>query len=319
MKGSRRGFIATAAIGGVAGLSTAGAAEAKPKEKPVDRRVFGRTGKKVSIYGLGLGSAFSNPLAGNPDGAAQMLERALDFGINYWDTARSYGMSEELIGPTLEKHRDKVFMVSKSRTRTYDEFMRELEMSLKTLRTDHLDAYYLHNWEPKKGDTSPRAREGAFKAALKAKEQGMIKAFGITGHSGADILIDCVKAFDPDAVLTIFPANRPDGGKYEDELLPLCVAKNIGVVAMKTVRHVRNSDEKPTELMRYGMSLPGVSVTIIGTGEVAHVEANAALATNFQSFDKKMRQRFSDKVAVNLPTGLPQPWDLPGYEDGMLA
>ena len=71
--------------------------------------------------------------------------------------------------------------------------------------------------------------------------------------------------------------------------------------------------------MRYGMSLPGVSVAIIGTGEVAHLEANAALATQFQPLDEQKRQQFSQKVALNIPAGLPQPWDLPEYEDGMLA
>ena len=108
-------------------------------------------------------------------------------------------------------------------------------------------------------------------------------------------------------------------GLSEDELLAMAVERNMGVIAMKSVRHVRNSDENPTELMRYAMSLPGVSTTIIGTGEVAHVEANAQLATNFRGLDKKARKGFSDKVAMNIPVGLPQPWDLPGYTDGMLA
>lgn len=318
MKGSRRGFVATTVGGGLAGLAT-GTAEAKPQQKQVDRRVLGKTGAEVSIYGLGLGSAFFKPMAGNPDGARKILERALDFGINYWDTAYSYTGSEELIGPVLKERRDEVFMVSKSSAKTYDTLMKELESSLKRLRTDHLDLFLMHNWQPNKGDTSPKAREEAFKAVVKAKEQGMIKHFGVTGHSGPDILMECIKAYDPDALLTIFPANRPDEGRYEDELLALAVERNMGVIAMKSVRHVRNSDENPTELMRYAMSLPGVSSTIIGTGEVAHVEANARLATNFQRLDKKARKGFSDKVAMNLPVGLPQPWDLPGYTDGMLA
>lgn len=92
-----------------------------------------------------------------------MLERALELDINYWDTAHSYGNSEELIGPVLEKHRKEVFMVSKSRMATYDDFMKEFEGSLKNLRTDYLDLYFMHNWQPTKGDASPKAREGAFK------------------------------------------------------------------------------------------------------------------------------------------------------------
>lgn len=319
MKGSRRGFVATSVGGGLAGLATVAGAESKAAEKKVDRRVLGRTGAEVSIYGLGLGSAFTKPMEGNPEGARAILERALDFGINYWDTAHSYAGSEELIGPVLEQRRSEVFMVSKSSTKTYDDFMFELEDSLKRLRTDHIDLYHMHNFQPKKGDTDAKAREGAWKAAVKAKEQGMIKYYGVTGHSGPDILMEVIKAYDPDALLTTFPANRPDNGRYEDELLALAIERNMGVIAMKTIRHVRNSDENPSELIRYAMSLPGVSTAIVGTGEVAHVEANARLVTNFQSLDKKARKTFSDKVAMNIPVGLPQPWDLPGYEDGMLA
>lgn len=147
----------------------------------------------------------------------------------------------------------------------------------------------------------------------------MIKNFGVTGHSGADILIECVKAFDPDALLTIFPANRPAKGKYEDELLPLCAERNMGVIAMKTVKHVKNSDEKPSELIRYALSLPGVSTAIVGTGDIDHLESNAKMATNFKAFEGNQLKAFADKVAMNIPYGLPQPWDLPSYEDGLLA
>lgn len=317
MKGSRRGFFAASVSGGVA--MAAGAAEGVPGARKVDRRLFGRTGAQVSIYGLGLGSAFFRPLGGKPDEAARLLERALELGINYWDTASSYGNSEELIGPTLEKHRKDVFMVSKSRAAAYDDFMKEFEGSLKKLRTDYIDLYHMHNWQPNRGDDSPKARAGAFKAVTKLKDQGVIKNFGVTGHSGADILIECVKAFDPDAVLSIFPANRPDGGKYEDELLPLCIERKVGVIAMKTVKHVKNSDEQPRELIRYALSLPGISTAIVGTGDMDHLESNAKMAAAFSPFKDNERKAFADKVAVNIPTGLPQPWDLPGYEDGAYA
>ncbi len=319
MNGSRRVFVASSIGGGLAGLTAASAAEEKTKEKQVDRRPFGRTGAEVSIYGLGLGSAFHKPFADDPEGAHQLLERALDFGINYWDTARGYEGSEELMGPVVEKHRKEIFLVSKCGAKTYDDFMSMLEVSLKNLRTDHLDLYHMHNFQPEKGDTDAKAREGAWKAAVKAKEEGIIKNFGVTGHSGADILIEVIKAYDPDALLTTFPANRPDSGKYENELLPLAVEKKMGVIAMKTVRHVRNSDEKPSELIRYALSLPGICTAIVGTGEIGHLEANAKLATAFKPLDDKHREKFADKVAMNIPTGLPQPWDLPGYEDGLLA
>lgn len=318
MKGSRRTFVAGSVGGGLAGLAAASGTEVKPQVKQVDRRPFGKTGAEVSIYGLGLGSAFHKPFADDPEGAHKLLERALDFGINYWDTARSYQGSEELMGPVVEKRRKEIFLVSKSAAKTYDDFLKELETSLKNLRTDHIDLYHMHNFQPAKGDTDAKAREGAWKAAVKAKEQGIIKNFGVTGHSGADILIEVVKAYNPDALLTIFPANRPDNGKYEDELLPLAVERNMGVIAMKTVKHVKNSDQQPRELIRYALSLPGISTAIVGTGDIDHLESNAKLATSFKSLDTQQRQKFADKVAMNIPVGLPQPWDLPGYDENTL-
>jgi hypothetical protein len=77
---------------------------------------------------------------------------------------------------------------------------------------------------------------GAVRAAREAKDQKIIRSFGVTGHSGAGILIECTKLFDSDAVLTIFLCTRPDKGRYEDELLPLARSRRIGLIAMKTIR-----------------------------------------------------------------------------------
>ena len=319
MKGSRRKFVAGSVGGGLAGLASAQADEAvseiKKVNPQVDRRMFGSTGAEVSIYGLGLGSVFTKPNTDHPEQARAIVERALDFGINYWDTARAYSKSEELIGPVVEKRRKEIFLVSKTGAKDYDGYMRDLELSLKNLKTDYLDLYHLHNFNPGAGDTDAKAREGAYRAALKAKEQGMIKNFGVTGHSGTAILIEVINAYNPDALLTTFPANRPEEGRYEDELLPLAVSKKMAVIAMKTVRHVRNSDLPPSELIRYALSLPGISTAIVGTGEIDHLESNARLATNFKSLNSSGRSDLSKKVAANIPAQLPQPWDLPGYND----
>lgn len=315
MKGSRRVFVKGSVGGGLAGLTVAGSAEAETKVPQVDRKPFGSTGMEVSILGLGLGSAFTKPNEDNPEQAQAILERALDFGVNYWDTARAYGNSEVMIAPVVERRRKEIFLVSKTGNKDYDGFMRDLEISLKNLKTDHLDLYHLHNFQPQKGDENAKSREGAYKAALKAKEQGVIKNFGVTGHSGTAILIEVINAYNPDVLLTTLPANRPEDGRYEDQLLPLAVSKKMGVVAMKAVRHVRNSDLPPGELIRYAMSLPGVCTTIVGVGEIDHLESNVKLATNFKPFNRSDRSKLNQQVAANIPSQLPQPWDLPDYDD----
>lgn len=318
---SRRDFLKRAGVGAVvAGLGGSGVASAQatgdaqtPADRMVERRTLGRMGKEVSILGLGLGSAFTKPHQNQPETAQKLLLRALDHGINYWDTARAYGQSERLIGPVVPKVRERIFLVSKSAKRDYDGFMRELETSLRNLQTDHLDLYHIHNLNPRRDDVA-NIENGAAKAAIKAREEGIIKAFGVTGHSGAAILMESIKRFDPDAVLTIFPCNRPDKGRYEDELLPLATKRRMGVIAMKTVRMARQADLKGTDLIRYAMSLDGVHVTIVGLDTQAHLDENAAMAADFKPLTDNRRAQMTRDSRLAL-AGLVAPWDRPGYHD----
>jgi aryl-alcohol dehydrogenase-like predicted oxidoreductase len=248
MSSSRRKFIATG-VASIAAGNIAVNAEEKNKLTKVDRRQLGKIGAKVSILGLGLGRAFYQPYENNREEGHQLLENALKAGINYWDTAHNYGggTSELTIAPVVKKHRKDIFLVSKSHDRTYDGFKQHLETSLKRLQTDTIDLFHLHNLKP--NDDLKAMEKGAFKAIVEAKEQGIIKNYGVTGHSGAAVLIDAIHRFDPDALLTIFPADRPDAGRYEDELLPLARSKNMGVIGMKTVRRARETDLKGSDLI----------------------------------------------------------------------
>jgi len=229
--------LATGALAMGTGKAVARApASADPKARPkTDRRLFGRTGRKVSVPGLGLGSAFTKP----------------------------YGKERET------------------------------------------------------GQMGKIGR-GAVKAARRAEEQELIKGFGVTGHSSPDILMECIKRFRPDAVLTIFPASRPDKGRYEDELLPLARKHKMGVIAMKAIRRDRQSDLKGTDLIRYAMSLKGVHTTIVGLDTIAHLDENAAMATGFKPL--KSRQRAAITREAQLALGnYPAPWDMPGYTDGVVV
>lgn len=321
---SRRDFIRRGLFcAAITGLFSAFGARADPasdnaQSRPVDRRRLGRIGADVSILGLGLGGAFMDRYEGNLDAGHALLESSLAQGINYWDTARSYGPSEGMIAPVLVRNRNRVFLASKSDARDYDGFKRDLERSLQVLRTDHIDLYQLHDLRPRELSDLGAIEAGAARAAREAKDQKIIRAFGITGHSSAGILIECMKRFDPDAVLTIFPSTRPDKGRYEDELLPLARARKMGVIGMKTIRFARESGRPAKELLRYALSLDGVSTVIVGLDSVTHLNENATVATDLRPMKEADRIEVSRSACTAL-TAVLAPWDRPDYRDGRVT
>lgn len=317
MGSSRRDFIRRTLFGAAIGhlLPCAASAFAKDDSGLVDRRRLGRMTADVSILGLGLGGAFMDGYERSRDAGHALLESALAKGISYWDTGRSYGPSEEMIAPVLTRNRDKVFLASKSDSRDYDGFKRDLDRSLQVLQTDHIDLYHLHDLRPHESGNLSAIESGAVRAAREAKNQKIIRAFGITGHSGAGILIECIKRFDPDAVLTIFSATRPDQGRYEDELLPLARAHKMGVIAMKTIRYARQANLPAKELLRYALSLDGVSTAIVGLDSSGHLNENATVAIKFKPMQERGRAELSRAAGGALAT-IPAPWERTGYIDG---
>lgn len=267
------------------------------------------------MLGLGLGSAFTGSFEKDGEGAISVLNAALDAGVNYFDTAISYNGSYRLAAPVVEKRRKEIFLVSKTGERTYDGFMRDFEKTLKELRTDHIDLMHVHNMDPKKDADLAAIENGAVKAQRKLRDEKALRFIGITGHSGASILIEALKRWDPDCLMTVFPCNRPDNGKYEDELLPLAVSRKMGVAAMKTVRHAKNTDLKGTDLVRYALSLPGITLANVGLDSLAHLHENVAMVADFKPLDKKTRVAMTEHAQAAL-NGLLAPWDRPGYRDG---
>jgi uncharacterized protein len=314
---SRRDFIRRALFGGaIAGfISRTASSSAKAEPRPVDRRQLGRTGADVSILGLGLGAAFMEQSLG---AAHALLESALAKGINYWDTARSYGPSEGMIAPVLERNRNRVFLASKSDARDYDGFKRDLERSLQVLHTNYIDLYQLHDLRQHELANLSAIESGAVRAAREAKDRKIIRAFGITGHASAQLMVESIKRFDPDTVLTIFLATRPDNGRYEDELLPLTRSRKIGVIGMKAVRYGRQAKLSATELLRYTLSLDGVHTVVVGLDSFNHLNEDAAVATGFRTMKAADRLQLH-KNAGSALAGIVPSWEHPGYVDGRVV
>ena len=158
--------------------------------------------------------------------AAGLLRRALDGGMNYFDTARAYSDSEEKVGYAFRGLRDRVVLATKSQATTGAEMREDLEISLRTLGTDYIDIYQFHNpaFCPR-----PGGEDGLYDAALEAQRQGKIRFISITNHR----LAVAREAIDSGLYATLqFPYSYL-AGPQEQELVDRCREAGMGFIAMK--------------------------------------------------------------------------------------
>ncbi len=197
----------------------------------MEYRRLGRTGHMSSVLAFG-GYTLSN--ISQPE-ADRIMKIVLEHGINHIDVAPSYGAAEDRLGRWINEHRDKFFLACKTQKRTKIDVRKELDSSLKRLRTDHFDLYQLHALDSLGELDTALGEGGAVEAILEAKEEGLVKYIGITSHVPPTI-IEAVRRFDFDTVL--FPLNfilkrhAVPENDYEP-LLKLAERKNLGTIAMK--------------------------------------------------------------------------------------
>jgi uncharacterized protein len=238
----------------------------------------------VRLFSLGGQATLEQP--GRDEQAVAIINRAIDLGINYVDTAAAYGngISQRYFGTVLAHRRREVFVATKTHDRTRDGSLKLLEESLKALRTDYLDLWQLHNIMRDDQVDRVFAPGGAMEALLKARDEKMVRFLGITGHFDPDVLARALARFDFDTVLmAVNPADR-HRLSFIDSLLPLANRKNIGVIAMKVPARGRlfrpGGVTSMKDAMRYVLTQP-VSTVIVGCDTVAQLEENVALARAF--------------------------------------
>jgi predicted aldo/keto reductase-like oxidoreductase len=192
----------------------------------MQRRKLGRTGLQVSVIGFG-----GIPIiALSREEAEKVVRYAFDRGVNYFDTARVYGDSEEKIGAALEDVRDKVVIATKTHQRTKEAAARAgLKQSLRKLRTDRIDIVQLHGIDDEETLKKAIAPEGSLTALETAKADGKVDYIGITGHNPW-LLVKAVKTGKFDTVLV--PLNVIDR-RASEELIPIAEKRDVGVVIMK--------------------------------------------------------------------------------------
>jgi len=230
-------------------------------------RILGRTNLRVSE--IGFGGIPIQKIGMNE--AVQVIERALNLGVNYFDTARAYTDSEEKIGRAIHGRRDECYLATKTTKLLGEEAEKDLETSLKMLGTSRLDVYQLHNVSDEQALEKVLAPGGALEAVKKAKADGKIDYIGITGHR-TEILVKAVQTEEFDLILV--PLNYVET-EARTELIPLANKLDIGVVVMKPMGGGAFTDASTA--LRFAFSYP-VSTVVPGMVSLEEVEENVRIA-----------------------------------------
>jgi hypothetical protein len=304
----RREFLKNGGAVTAALLAVPALADAPHTLPAMPTRNLGRTGFKVGIFSLGGQASLEKP--DNFDVAVPIVERALDLGVNYIDTSSIYGgperWSEQYIGRVMERRRNEAFLATKTILRDRDGSLRMIEKSLELLKTDHIDLWQLHDVGIQANVDAIFSKGGALEALIEMKEQKVVRHLGITGHYRPEPLMECIRRYPFDTILMAINAADPHHYSFNEQLLPLAVEKQMGIIGMKipgrsrllktwtppSIEQQKHSWEGMTiqtasagtltmrEAMHYTLSRP-VSTVIVGCDTIAQLEENVQIARDF--------------------------------------
>ena len=243
---------------------------------------LGKTGLKISRLGFG-----GIPIQRiDAEGTKALMHQLKDAGVNYIDTARGYTVSEEYLGYALEGIREYFVLATKSMSRDKEGMARDIDISLKNMRTDHIDLYQVHNATPEQLQQVV-APGGALEALLEAKAAGKIGHIGLTAHSLETFKL----ALDMDWVETfMFPYNIVEN--QGDKLIKACADKNIGFIAMKPL--AGGAIEDATLALRYICANNAVTVVIPGMADPKELEQNIAAVSDTSPITPEETAKFQE-------------------------
>ena len=289
MKASRRNFlVAGLALPAVASASrTAGSAQSPSPSQPPARpssgealqyRTLGKTGLRVTTVGYGC-MITSDPT---------VIARAVDMGINYFDTSRNYqgGQNERMVGAALGAKRKNIFLASKSSDNpsTGPGILAEIETSLKELNTDHLDVWHLH------GLGNPaQITDELVEAQRKAKQQGKIRFVGVSTHN-LPAIVDRVIETKIEVVQVQY--NFASAASYGPAIEKLHQA-GVGLIAMKVMARARRGVQRPANFapaaLKWAINNPAIATTVPSMTDIDQLQENfRAMSERFTDADSKV-------------------------------
>ncbi len=263
-------------------------------------RILGKTKHQATI--LGLGGEGILRTTGYFKEAEAVIKKAVEVGINYFDTAPAYQQSRDYLGTYLWKFakREQIFLASKTHDRSYEGTMLLLEDSLKRLKTNYLDLLQLHDLRTKEDIDEIFSSSGAIHALEEAKKQGKIRFVGITGHHEPRILIEAIKRYSFDTVLLCVNAGDSHYMPFISSVIPKARNKGIGVIAMKvTAQGNALSSITMKEAFYYALS-QDVDLAIIGCKTPQEVQENVNLAKNFSQLNKEELNKIENNTKDSI-------------------
>lgn len=303
----RRAFGATAAalisgreIAHVFDAPFAGVQErAGGRRTSLPTRILGRTGERVSVLGLGGENGLRSPDAGWQ--AEAIVNTALDHGITYFDSAHEYGDGEIHYGRFLGERRKRVFLTTKVDARPYDEAWRSIETSLRNLNTDYVDLLQIHHVQDLDDADRVTGKDGSLKAVLEAREQGLARYLGVTGHSDPEPLVEMLRRFDFDTIL--LPMNAADVHylPFQGRLVEMALERRMGIINMKVLGRgalIRGENAIGIDdAINYALTLP-VTTAVVGFMNAGQIPRLVQAVRNFKRLS-------SDEIAAIIQRTTP--------------
>jgi aryl-alcohol dehydrogenase-like predicted oxidoreductase len=292
--------------------------------RSIDRRPFGRHPDRVSVIGLG-GYHLGKPKTVAE--AVRIVHEAIDAGINFLDNAWEYhdGESERRMGRAIADRRGSVFLMTKVCTHGRDAkvAMRQLNESLRRLRTDYLDLWQIHECVYDNDPDRHYARGGVVEALERAKSQGKVRYVGFTGHKDPEIHLRMLSfGFPYDACQLPLNGFDADFRSFQSRVLPELERQKIAAIGMKSLggdgRVVKRKAARVADALRYAMSLP-VCTTVSGIDSLRVLRQNLRIARGFTPMSARERRAYERSLTEYAPDGRFELYKTTAEHDGAVG
>ena len=273
----------------------------------IPRKILGKTG--VEVTALGLGGVCWN-LAESDHQAVEVVQRAIDRGITYIDTASAYKDSERRLGLALkERNRNGLFIASKCLKRSGDELKREIEDSFRHLQIDVIDLMQIHAIDEEHSLDQVLRPDGALRVIEQYRDAGQIRFVGLTGHTSPAYFVRMVGEYDFDTILNPVGPCTCVWNDFVDTSMAAARARGMGLIGMKVVSYGQVPDEDRPLHIRHAMRV--TDVAIIGMDTVEQVEDNVRVAKNYAPLTAQEEQGVMERARELVPKVQNELWWLP--------